>query len=56
MATFSVIGAGAWGTVIAKILAENGHVVNLWCYKEEIAQQIELKSHHRLPTANSYCR
>lgn len=49
MASFSVIGAGAWGTVIAKVLAENGHDVRLWCYKQAIADQINHQSHHRLP-------
>ena len=49
MASFSVIGAGAWGTVIAKILAENNHDVTLWCYKQAIADQISEHSHHRLP-------
>ncbi len=36
----AVLGAGAWGTVIAKMLAENGHQVNLWSYDREVAQQI----------------
>lgn len=26
----SVLGAGAWGTALAKVLCENGHVVTLW--------------------------
>src|SRR5665647_2307510 len=36
----AVLGAGAWGTVIAKMLAENGHRVNLWSYDREVAKQI----------------
>lgn len=36
----AVLGAGAWGTVIAKMLAENGHQVNLWSYDREVAKQI----------------
>ncbi|MCE5197226.1 MAG: NAD(P)-dependent glycerol-3-phosphate dehydrogenase [Negativicutes bacterium] len=36
----AVLGAGAWGTVIAKMLAENGHRVDLWSYDREVAQQI----------------
>ena len=50
MTTVGVIGAGAWGTVIANMFAENGHDVRLWCYKESIAHQIaHNKRHHRLP-------
>src|SRR5436189_4051347 len=26
----AVLGAGAWGTALAKVLAENGHAVTLW--------------------------
>jgi len=36
----AVLGAGAWGTVIAKMLAENGHRVTLWSYDREVAKQI----------------
>ncbi len=32
----SVIGAGAWGTTLAGLLAENGHDVVLWCYEKEL--------------------
>lgn len=50
MTSVGVIGAGAWGTVIANILAENGHSVRLWCYKAEIADGIrQERVHHRLP-------
>ena len=35
-----VIGAGSWGTVLARLLAENGCPVQLWCYEEEVARQI----------------
>jgi len=30
-----VIGAGAWGTALAKILAEKGEPVTLWCHGED---------------------
>ena len=50
MTSIGIIGAGAWGTVIANILAENGHDVCLWCYKASIAEGIAAhQSHHRLP-------
>ncbi len=35
-----VIGAGAWGTAIAKILADKGLAVEIWCYEKELAEEI----------------
>ncbi|MBF0433315.1 MAG: NAD(P)-dependent glycerol-3-phosphate dehydrogenase, partial [Fibrobacteria bacterium] len=35
-----VIGSGAWGTTLAKILAENGHEVVIWSHSETIAEEI----------------
>ena len=37
----AVIGAGAWGTTLANLLAENGHDVTLWCYEEDLAERIQ---------------
>ena len=39
----SVLGAGAWGTAVAQLLAQNGCDVTLWCYEPEIAQEINTK-------------
>lgn len=36
----SVIGAGAWGTALAKHLAENGLEVRLWAYEPNVADAI----------------
>lgn len=36
----ALLGAGAWGTVLAKMLAENGHQVNIWSYEETVAGSI----------------
>lgn len=36
----SILGAGSWGTSLAKVLEENGHAVLLWHYKEEFVHQI----------------
>jgi glycerol-3-phosphate dehydrogenase (NAD(P)+) len=33
----AVIGAGSWGTVLAQVLAENGHTVRLWARTREKA-------------------
>lgn len=40
MARVSVIGAGSWGTALAKRLCENGHAVRLWCRQLQLAQHI----------------
>jgi len=42
--TIAVLGAGAWGCAVAKLLSENGHRVCLWCYEEEVANSIN--THH----------
>ncbi|MBF0546158.1 MAG: NAD(P)-dependent glycerol-3-phosphate dehydrogenase [Candidatus Riflebacteria bacterium] len=36
----SVIGAGAWGTTLAKLFSENDHRVDLWTHEPEIADHI----------------
>lgn len=36
----AVIGAGAWGTALANLLAQKGHAVTLWAYEPELAQQM----------------
>ena len=37
----SVIGAGSWGTVLSRILADNGHTVVLWARNPEKAAEIQ---------------
>jgi glycerol-3-phosphate dehydrogenase (NAD(P)+) len=39
-----VIGAGAWGTALANLLAENGHEVTVWAFEPEVAD--EINQHH----------
>lgn len=36
----AVIGAGAWGTALANLLAKKGHPVSLWVYEEDLAKGI----------------
>jgi glycerol-3-phosphate dehydrogenase (NAD(P)+) len=36
----AVIGAGAWGTTLANVLAENGAEVALWCRRDEHAADL----------------
>ena len=35
-----VVGAGAWGTTVANVLAQNGDDVTLWCHEPEVAESI----------------
>ena len=37
MERIGVVGAGAWGTTLAKLLAEKGHSVSLWVWERELA-------------------
>ena len=36
----AVIGAGAWGTALADLLARNGHAVTVWAYEADVASSI----------------
>jgi len=38
--TIGVIGAGAWGTALAHILAAGGHEVELWALEEDVVNGI----------------
>ncbi|MBI5585075.1 MAG: NAD(P)-dependent glycerol-3-phosphate dehydrogenase [Deltaproteobacteria bacterium] len=42
-----VIGAGSWGTTLARVLAGNGFPVQLWCFEEETAGQIRVDRENR---------
>jgi glycerol-3-phosphate dehydrogenase (NAD(P)+) len=35
-----IIGAGAWGSALAKVLAECGHDTTIWCNEAEVAAEI----------------
>jgi glycerol-3-phosphate dehydrogenase (NAD(P)+) len=37
----TVLGAGAWGTALAKILHENGSAVTLWDKNDDLLQQVQ---------------
>ena len=37
MERIGVVGAGAWGTTLAKLLAEKGHSVTLWVWERDLA-------------------
>ena len=46
--TASVIGAGAWGTTLARHLVNQGLTVKLWAYENEVAESINLKRENSL--------
>ncbi|HDZ90744.1 MAG: NAD(P)-dependent glycerol-3-phosphate dehydrogenase [Deltaproteobacteria bacterium] len=43
-----VVGAGAWGTALANLLAEKGFKVDLWAYEEEVCDDIAQRRENRL--------
>ena len=46
----TVLGAGAWGTALAKVLHENGNDVTLWNHRAELLDELRLgRSEHYLP-------
>ena len=48
--TTAVMGAGAWGTALAKLLADAGGEVTLWARRSDVAEEINCQpSEPRLP-------
>jgi glycerol-3-phosphate dehydrogenase (NAD(P)+) len=43
MSRCAVIGAGAWGTALADLLARNGHETVLWAYEPDVVQSINAR-------------
>ena len=43
----AVIGAGAWGTALANVLATNGHAVALWAREPDVVEAVN--SSHETP-------
>ncbi|MGB0911868.1 MAG: NAD(P)-binding domain-containing protein, partial [Nitrospirales bacterium] len=39
--TISVIGAGSWGTALARLLALKEFNTRLWAYEQEVAESIQ---------------
>ncbi len=48
-ANVGILGAGAWGTALSKVLAEKGASVDLWSYEGSVAEEI-----NTLHTNNKY--
>jgi len=53
MAKVAVLGAGAWGTALAKVLAEKGSETSLWSHRADMAEHInrDRVNHRYLPGA-----
>ena len=47
MTRVAVLGAGAWGTALADLLARKGHDVRLWAHEPDVADAINAE--HRNP-------
>jgi glycerol-3-phosphate dehydrogenase (NAD(P)+) len=43
MTRCAVIGAGAWGTVLANVLARNGHDIVLWALEEDVVSSVNAR-------------
>lgn len=41
MSKIAIIGAGAWGTTLSILLAENEHDVSLWIYEKNLVKNIQ---------------
>jgi glycerol-3-phosphate dehydrogenase (NAD(P)+) len=44
----AVVGAGAWGTALAMLLADNGHDVALWMYEKDLAEEMARTRENRV--------
>ena len=47
MTKCAVIGAGAWGTALADLLARNGHEVRIWAYEWDVVETINRSHQNR---------
>ena len=43
MTNVAVMGAGSWGTTLAKVFADAGNDVHLWARREELAHAINTR-------------
>lgn len=46
--TISVIGAGAWGTALALLLADKGNNITLWMYEKDLAEETQKTRENRV--------
>jgi len=46
----TVLGCGAWGLTVGKVMAENGHEVVMWSHREEAVSELRTtRAYSRLP-------
>jgi glycerol-3-phosphate dehydrogenase (NAD(P)+) len=56
MTRCAVIGAGAWGTALADLLARNGHDVGIWAYEWDVVESINRsRVNRRFLAGHSLC-
>ncbi len=46
--SIGVVGAGSWGTALARLLAVQGFRIDLWAFEKEVCDQIALERENRL--------
>jgi glycerol-3-phosphate dehydrogenase (NAD(P)+) len=53
MANIAVLGAGSWGTALAKLLADKGNPTAIWAHRGELVEEINKERQNRryLPNA-----
>ena len=52
MDNISLLGCGTWGSALAQVLAENGHKVTAWHYKDEAVAYMSNSRKH--PNLNGF--
>ena len=52
MSKLAVLGAGAWGTAIANLLANNGHEVIIWALEQQVVDDINNFNENKTYLAN----
>ncbi len=53
MADVAVMGAGAWGSALAQVLADAGNPVTLWARRPEIAEEVNTEHRNRRYLGNA---